>query len=163
VPIEISGSDLAPYFNSANLIFSGIDVADYELRKVLPEGPCSICVEVIDFSNPNQSVLANTACSQVWFSLNDPPLLNTPFCGNVITPTDPQQLIFSWTPLHMNSPNSLGTQYVFELFEIRPNDADPNQVVNSTLPILCKSQIRLTLITELLNRNCKQEWNMYGE
>ena len=135
VPIEISGSDLAPYFNSANLIFSGIDVADYELRKVLPEGPCSICVEVIDFSNPNQSVLANTACSQVWFSLNDPPLLNTPFCGNVITPTDPQQLIFSWTPLHMNSPNSLGTQYVFELFEIRPNDADPNQVVNSTLPI----------------------------
>lgn len=134
-PVEISGSDLAPYLATENLIFSGIDVADYQLRKVLPEGPCQICVEVIDFSNPNQPVLSNPACTQVWFSLNDPPLLNTPFCGTQITPTDPQQLIFSWTPLHMNSLHSAGTQYVFELFEIRPDGADPNQVVNSTLPI----------------------------
>ncbi len=134
-PVEISGSDLAPYLSSQNLLFSGIDVADYEIRKVLPEGPCQICVEVIDFSNPNQAVLSNPACTQVWFSLNDPPLLNTPFCGNQITPTDPQQLIFSWTPLHMNSLHSAGTNYVFELFEIRPDGADPNQVVNSSLPI----------------------------
>ncbi|MBK6952873.1 MAG: fibronectin type III domain-containing protein [Crocinitomicaceae bacterium] len=134
-PVEISGSDLAPYLSSQNLLFSGIDVADYEIRKVLPEGPCQICVEVIDFSNPNQAVLSNPACTQVWFSLNDPPLLNTPFCGTQITPTDPQQLIFSWTPLHMNSMHSSGTQYVFELFEIRPDGADPNQVVNSSLPI----------------------------
>ncbi|MBK6525566.1 MAG: fibronectin type III domain-containing protein [Crocinitomicaceae bacterium] len=110
-------------------------LADYEIRKVLPEGPCQICVDVIDFSNPNQAVLSNPACTQVWFSLNDPPLLNTPFCGNQITPTDPQQLIFSWTPLHMNSLHSAGTNYVFELFEIRPDGADPNQVVNSSLPI----------------------------
>ena len=135
VPVEISGSDLAPYLNSQNLLFSGIDVADYEQRKILPEGPCKICVEVVDFSNPNQSILSNPACTQVWFSLNDPPLLNTPFCGNQLAPLDPQAVIFSWTPLHMNSLHSVGTQYVFELFEIRPNDADPNQVVHSSLPI----------------------------
>jgi len=134
-PLEISGSDLAPYLATQNLLFSGIDVADYDQRKVLPEGPCQICVEVIDFSNPNQAVLSNPACSQVWFSLNDPPLTNTPFCGNEITPSDPQQIIFSWSPLHMNSLHSAGTQYTFELFEIRPDGADPNQVVNSSLPI----------------------------
>jgi hypothetical protein len=55
-PVEISGSDLAPYLSSQNLLFSGIDVADYEIRKVLPEGPCQICVEVIDFSNPNSTL-----------------------------------------------------------------------------------------------------------
>jgi hypothetical protein len=33
----------------------------------------------------------------------------------------------------MNSLHSAGTQYVFELFEIRPDGADPNQVVNSSL------------------------------
>jgi hypothetical protein len=93
-PLEISGSDLAPYLATQNLLFSGIDVVDYDQRKVLPEGPCQICVEVIDFSNPNQVVLSNPACSQVWFSLNDPPLLNTPFCGNEIAPSDPQQLFF---------------------------------------------------------------------
>lgn len=134
-PVEISGSDLAPYLSSQNLTFTGIDVTDYELRKVLPEGPCQICVEVIDFSNPNQAVLSNPACTQVWFSFNDPPLLNTPFCGTQITPSDPQQIIFSWSPLHMNSLHSAGTQYVFELFEIRPDGADANQVVNSSLPI----------------------------
>lgn len=134
-PLEISGSDLAPYLATQNLLFSGIDVADYDQRKVLPEGPCQICVEVIDFSNPNQAVLSNPACSQVWFSLNDPPLTNTPFCGNEITTSDPQQIIFSWSPLHMNSLHSAGTQYTFELFEIRPDGADPNQVVNSSLPI----------------------------
>src|SRR5690606_23190089 len=106
VPTEISGSDLAPYLQTENLLFSGIDINDYQQRKILPEGPCEICVEVIDFSNPNQAVLSNPACTQVWFSLNDPPLLNTPFCGNEITPTDPQQMIFSWSPLHMNSLHS---------------------------------------------------------
>lgn len=135
VPVELSGSDLAPYLASQNLLFSGVDVADYELRKVLPEGPCQLCVEVIDFANPNQAVLSNPACTPVWFSLNDPPLLNTPFCGNQIAPTDPQGILFSWTPLHMNSLHSAGTNYVFELFEIRPNGADPNQVVNASLPI----------------------------
>jgi hypothetical protein len=134
-PLEISGSDLAPYLATQNLLFSGIDVVDYDQRKVLPEGPCQICVEVIDFSNPNQVVLSNPACSQVWFSLNDPPLTNTPFCGNEIATSDPQQIIFSWSPLHMNSLHSAGTQYTFELFEIRPDGADPNQVVNSSLPI----------------------------
>ncbi|MBK7129120.1 MAG: fibronectin type III domain-containing protein [Crocinitomicaceae bacterium] len=136
VPVEISGSDLAPYLSTENLIFSGIDQTQYQLHKTLPEGPCMICVEVIDFTNPNQPVLSGpNACTQVWFSLNDPPLLNTPFCGNEISPTDPQQIVFSWSPLHMNSINSSGTQYVFELFEIRPDGADPNQVVNSSLPI----------------------------
>ena len=135
VPVEISGSDLAPYLSTSNLTFSGINIADYELRKVLPEGPCSICVEVVDYSNPNQSLLGNLACAQAWFSLNDPPLLNTPICGNEIPPSYPQNLIFSWTPISMGSPYGLSTEYDFELFEIRPEGGDPNMIVNSTLPI----------------------------
>ncbi|MBN4072962.1 fibronectin type III domain-containing protein [Crocinitomix catalasitica] len=136
VPVEISGSDLSPYLMSSNLIFTGIDPVDYELRKVLPEGPVTVCAEIIDYSGPNQSVLSNNSCTQAWFSLFDPPLLNLPFCGTQITPTDPQNVLFSWTPLHMSSPYSIaGTEYTFELYELRPDDADPNQVVNSSLPI----------------------------
>jgi hypothetical protein len=66
-------------------------------------------------------------------------LLNTPFCGSEITPTDPQGILFSWTPLHMASPLSGSTEYEFELFEIRPNEGDPNVVVNSTLPIFSQT------------------------
>ena len=135
VPVEISGSDLAPYLSTANLVFSGLNPATYELSKILPEGPASICVEVVDVTSANQPTVGNPACAQTWFSLYDPPLLNTPFCGSEITPTDPKGILFSWTPLHMASPLSGSTEYEFELFEIRPNEGDPNVVVNSTLPI----------------------------
>jgi hypothetical protein len=139
VPVEISGSDLAPYLSTANLVFSGLNPATYELSKILPEGPASICVEVVDVTSANQPVVGNPACAQTWFSLYDPPLLNTPFCGSEITPTDPQGILFSWTPLHMASPLSGSTEYEFELFEIRPNEGDPNVVVNSTLPIFSQT------------------------
>ncbi|MCH2236134.1 MAG: fibronectin type III domain-containing protein [Crocinitomicaceae bacterium] len=150
VPIEISGNDLAPYLSTSNLVFTGVNPIEYERTKVLPEGPTSICVEVIDYSNPNQSLLGNPACAQAWFSLNDPPLLNLPFCGSEIPATDPQNIVFSWTPLSMGSPFGPSTEYVFELFEVRPNYAgassgegddatgaatDPNVIVTSTLPI----------------------------
>ncbi|MBD3636470.1 MAG: DNA/RNA non-specific endonuclease [Crocinitomicaceae bacterium] len=135
VPVEISGADLAPYLATSNLQISGMDVAQYEQSKVLPEGPASICVQVVD-ANSNGTVIGNPACASTWFALYDPPLLNMPFCGTQVEPTDPQQVIFSWTPLHMASPNAGQTEYVFELFELRPDaNADPNQVVNSTLPI----------------------------
>ena len=135
VPVEVSGSDLAPYLATQNLNISGLNVANYEQTKILPEGPATICVEVIDFNSANQSVIGNPTCTQSWFSLYDPPLLNTPFCGVEIQPTNPQQILFSWTPLHMASPNGGQSEYIFELFEIRPEGADPNQIVNSTLPI----------------------------
>jgi hypothetical protein len=139
VPVEISGSDLAPYLSTANLVFSGLNPATYEVSKILPEGPASICVEVVDVTSANQPTVGNPACAQTWFSLYDPPLLNTPFCGSEITPTDPQGILFSWTPLHMASPLSGSTEYEFELFEIRPNEGDPNVVVNSTLPIFSQT------------------------
>jgi hypothetical protein len=135
IPIEVSGSLLAPYLNTANLNFSGIDVARYESSKILPEGPATICVEVVNFSGVNQTLLANVSCAQTWFSLYDPPLVNLPFCGAEVTETDPQAVLFSWTPLHMGSPFAGATEYIFELFEIRPDESDPNLVVNTSLPI----------------------------
>ena len=135
IPVEISGADLAPYLATENLIFSGLSPADYEISKVLPEGPATICVEVVDVTSAGQPTVGNPACAQTWFSLYDPPLLNLPFCGSEILPTDPQNVLFSWTPLHMGSPLAGATSYQFELFEIRPEMGDPNVVVESTLPI----------------------------
>jgi hypothetical protein len=135
MPVEISGADLAPYLATENLVFSGLNAVDYELNKVLPEGPASICVEVVDVTSAGQAIVGNAACGQTWFSLYDPPLLNLPFCGTELTTTEPQTVLFSWTPLHMASPLAGLTEYVFELYEIRPEMGDPNVVVESTLPI----------------------------
>lgn len=143
VPTEVSGADLAPYLNTNNLLFSGLDKVQYEESKMLPEGPATICVEVVD--PISGAVLGNPACAQSWFSLYDPPLLNLPFCGDEISVFDPQQIIFNWTPLHMASVNNGFTEYVFELYELRPENADPNQVVNGTLPIFIQVTNQTTL------------------
>ncbi|UKN01171.1 fibronectin type III domain-containing protein [Paracrocinitomix mangrovi] len=134
VPMEVSGSMLAPYLSSDNLQFlQGIDKAQYEATQLLPEGLANVCVEVINAENANQAVLSNPACGQYWFALYDPPLLNLPFCGDEVTPTDPQQIMFSWSPLHMVNPTSAATEYVFEIVEITPANEgiDPNFAFSS--------------------------------
>jgi hypothetical protein len=52
IPMEISGSDLFNLLNTQNLDFSGITKAQYEQKKVLPEGFYSICVTAYDYNNP---------------------------------------------------------------------------------------------------------------
>lgn len=136
IPVQITGSELAFYLSSTNLDFTGLSVAQYETKKVLPEGMYSVCVQVLDYYNPSNLVLANNACASAWFTLQSPPLLNTPFCGTQITPTDPQMVLFNWSPLSMSWAGALtSTEYEFSLYEIRPADANPNVVITTTLPI----------------------------
>ncbi len=73
VPLQLSGFDLAPYLLTQNLQFSGVNPNNYETRKVLPEGPYTICVSVYDYYHPNQVLVSNVACVQAWFSLQEPP------------------------------------------------------------------------------------------
>ena len=48
----------------------------------------------------------------------------------------PQQVLFSWTPRNTASPNSaLNTEYELSLYEVRPEDANPNDIVLSTPPV----------------------------
>ena len=137
VPFLLSGADLAPYLNSNNLDFIGINQSQYEQRMALPEGYYSICVKAYDYYNTGNIQVSNESCSQAWFMLSDPPFLNLPQCGKYITPQNPQNILFQWTPMNMSSPNSAAnTEYEFALWEVRPDSsANPNQVVLSTAPI----------------------------
>ncbi|MEZ4938956.1 MAG: fibronectin type III domain-containing protein [Crocinitomicaceae bacterium] len=134
LPVVLSGQDLSPYLSIENLSFSGMDPNYYQTHKSLPEGPCKVCVEVIDYNNPYQVILGNLNCQFIWFSLYDPPIINLPFCGDVVPKSTPQFLQFNWTPLHVDLDLFQPTIYQFELFEIRPEGMDPNAIVQSTLP-----------------------------
>jgi len=136
IPYVFSGSDLAPYLNSKNLDFVGINQYQYDKGKTLPEGHYSICVKAYDYYLSNTQV-SNESCAQAWFTLSDPPFLNMPFCNSIVTPLTPQNIVFQWTPMNMGSPNSaFNTEYDFELWEMRPDSTvDPNQLVLSTSPI----------------------------
>jgi hypothetical protein len=135
-PQLITSIDLAPYLQTQNLDFTGINAADYELKKILPEGYYSICIRAVDYYNVNYTQLSNESCNNAWFFLNDPPFLNYPSCEMEIDPVTPQLIIFQWTAMNLNSPNSvLGTEYDFELFELRPNGGIPNNIVQNSAPI----------------------------
>lgn len=135
-PQLITSIDLAPYLQTQNLDFTGINAADYELKKILPEGYYSICIRAVDYYNVNYTQVSNESCNNAWFFLNDPPFLNYPSCEMEIDPVTPQLIIFQWTAMNLNSPNSvLGTEYDFELFELRPNGGIPNNIVQNSAPI----------------------------
>lgn len=136
-PLLLSGNDLAPYLNANNLDFVGINQNQYQQRMSLPEGYYSICVKAYDYNNSTPIQLSNEACAQAWFTLSDPPYLNLPLCGSYLTPLNPQNIVFQWTPVNLGSPlSALNTEYEFALYECRPDsNANPNQIVLSTSPI----------------------------
>ncbi|MDP3567391.1 fibronectin type III domain-containing protein [Sediminibacterium sp.] len=136
-PLLLSSIDLAPYLNSNNLDFIGINQNQYEQRMALPEGYYSICVKAYDYYNSTNIQVSNEACAQAWFTLSDPPFLNLPLCSSIVVPQTPQNIIFQWTPMNLGSPLSAGnTEYEFALWEMRPDsNANPNQLVLSAQPV----------------------------
>ena len=136
-PILLSGADLAPYLTSNNLDFIGINQSQYEQRMALPEGYYSICITAYDYYSGTPVQVSNEACAQGWFILSNPPLLNLPLCNAVVTPLQPQNIFFNWTPVNLGSPNSsFNTSYLFELWEMRPDSTvNPNQLVQNTQPV----------------------------
>lgn len=135
-PLQLSGSDLSGLLNSNNLDFSGISKSQYELRKVLPEGFYKICFTAYDNNNPVQIKVSNESCAMGWMVLSDPPFLNTPVCNSTVTITNPQNMMFSWTPMNMSSPNSAAnTEYEFSLYEVRPDGQNPNSIIQTLPPV----------------------------
>jgi hypothetical protein len=134
LPEYFSGADLSEYLEPTNLLFSGsYSRSDYMRSGRLPEGVYRICVEVVETLRGQTVALAS--CQTAWLMLGEPPLLNLPENHSVPVATEPQQLLFQWTPLHTASPNSaFSTQYHFRLYELWPEDRDPEELVRSSQP-----------------------------
>lgn len=165
-PLLLSGNDLAPYLNTSNLDFIGINQSQYQQKMALPEGYYSICIKAYDYYNQTPIQISNEACAQAWFTLSDPPYLNLPICNTAITPLTPQSVIFQWTPVNLASPNSaLSTEYEFSLYECRPDSTvNPNQLVLSVAPIFSittqQTFYNYTLVDPPLNLYMKYVWRV---
>ena len=165
-PLLLSSIDLAPYLNSNNLDFVGINQNQYEQRMALPEGYYSICVKAYDYYNNTTIQVSNEACALAWFTLSDPPFLNLPLCNSVVKPQEPQNVIFQWTPMNLGSPlSAMNTEYEFALWEMRPDsNANPNQLVLSTTPVFSTTTQQTFInygITETpLNLYMKYVWRV---
>ena len=131
VPELFTGADLTSYFNPDHLDFTGITRAAFKRSGQLPEGFYTFTLEVLEY---NRNVrISNQSISYAWIVLNDPPLLNTPFNGDKLIATDPQNIMFSWTPRHTASPNAaFSTEYEFRLVELYPGQTNPDIAIRSS-------------------------------
>jgi hypothetical protein len=135
IPLRLTGAELAPYLAAENLDISGINrTAFVRGGQALPEGLYQVCVEVYEYYRNER--ISNQACAMAWMILNEPPMLNLPLSQEKLRATEPQNLVFQWTPRHTGSPNAaFSTEYEFSLVEIWPENRNPNDAILSTAPI----------------------------
>ncbi|WP_113637147.1 fibronectin type III domain-containing protein [Nubsella zeaxanthinifaciens] len=130
-----SGSELASYLNPQNLVFQGID--ETEIRRnggKLPEGLYRFTIEVQDYYR--RTVVSNAALAVMPIFLAYPPIINLPLNGSRVTATEPQNVIFQWTPRNAASTSSAyNTAYNVKLVEIIPAGRDANDAIRSSRPI----------------------------
>lgn len=126
VPLVLTQTDLAPYFQFENI--SGISGNAY--GKVLAEGSYSVCYEVIDVLSGN-TLSARTCAAAIVFQ-NEPPLLVMPYNRAHVEEKNPQNIVFQWTPRHLNVTN---VEYQLDIVEVWDNQVDPQQAFLSSPPV----------------------------
>lgn len=112
--VMLTGFELSEYLSMNNLVA----INGYTKTGTLPEGLNSICIEVLDFHRPDV-VLSRKACGSGYAILNDPPFPQLPICEGEVHFQDAQNIVFTWLPMHLGSPNPVGSvQYNFRLVRV---------------------------------------------
>jgi len=137
MPLVLAQSELAPYFNYENIM--GISPQGY--GQAIPEGVYQFCYEVIDVLTGNR--LSRKTCSRAVIFKNEPPFLISPRNKTNITEHNPQNIVFQWTPRHINVSN---VEYEISLVEIWDNGIDPQAAFLSSPPIFQTTTTATTYI-----------------
>lgn len=131
IPEMLTGPDLSGYLNPNNLDFLGTTQQAFMRTGMFPEGFYTFKIEVLDYVR--NVVVSNAGLGNAFIILNDPPLINLPFNNDKVIATDPQNIIFSWTPRHSASPNAaFSTEYEFTLVELYPANRNPNDAIRAS-------------------------------
>ena len=134
LPLTLQNEDLAAYLDPKNLSFQGITRQQFEQTGALPEGLYEISWQVYDFRRTEVS-LSNQASTTAWIMLNNPPIINTPLAAEKLTPREPQNVRFSWQQGGALLNGGFTTEYSLELYEMREEGRDPNEIVRGTSPV----------------------------
>ncbi|MEM1216156.1 MAG: hypothetical protein AAGJ82_10750, partial [Bacteroidota bacterium] len=131
VPIVLAGGEVREFrFSELRSLYGDVGPDDFVLEGIdyeavvrnesLPEGLYSLCVEALDFvTNELLSFTGNCAFFPV--IVYDPPIVIYPSQNDLLLPTQPQNIIFTWTPTGL--PTST-------LYRLQLVNADDYQFVN---------------------------------
>ncbi|MFD0962908.1 fibronectin type III domain-containing protein [Pseudofulvibacter geojedonensis] len=137
ISLRLSNLDLRPYFNQNNLL--GLPAGQY--NQPLPDGLYNFCFEVYDALSGQR--ISQKSCLLAFLVLNDPPILNVPFRGDVVTAQNPQNIVFNWTPRHLNA---TAVQYEFIIKELWDTGIDPQAAFLSSPPLHEETTFATTLL-----------------
>ncbi|MBW1295822.1 fibronectin type III domain-containing protein [Aquimarina litoralis] len=126
IPLNLTITELAPYFEQQNL--QGISSVQY--NSPLPDGSYRFCFEVFDAFTGNR--LSSKNCASIFLINNDPPFLNKPDNEAKISEQNPTNIIFQWTPRHINVPN---VSYEFSIVEVWDPYIDPQAIFVASPPL----------------------------
>lgn len=132
--IDFSSAETKSYFDANNVTLVGITKAQLIQNQALPEGAYTICVKALDYNTSQPLSVDGQGCSAPFLvSYIDPCMLTQPLCNGDVTQTEPQNILFTWTP-PATAPGNL--QYEFTLKEV-PNNLNPNDVIkNAAFPVV---------------------------
>ncbi|WP_168796365.1 fibronectin type III domain-containing protein [Flagellimonas onchidii] len=137
INLRLTILDLGPYFALNNLV----GIAPHQYGRPLPEGRYDFCFEVYDSFSGQR--ISQKSCTSIFLMLNDPPLLNVPGRGDLVTMQDPQNILFNWTPRHINAP---AVQYEFTLKELWDTGMDPQAAFLASPPLYQTTTFANTLL-----------------
>ena len=137
IPLQLTIAELAPYFERQNL--QGISSAQY--NSSLPDGSYQFCFDVFDVRTGNR--MSRTSCATIFLITNDPPFLNKPENESRITEHTPTNILFQWTPRHINVPN---VSYEFSIVEVWDTYINPQAIFVSSPPLYQETTTNTTLL-----------------
>ncbi|WP_240905184.1 deaminase domain-containing protein [Flagellimonas oceani] len=126
IPTVLEHTQLAPYFEFGNL--TGITPNVY--GSPIPDGVYQVCFQVFDVLTGKR--LSNNACTAINVFKNSPPILVLPENGSDIVERSPQNIVFQWTPRHINVSQ---VEYELSLVEIWDNALDPQAAFLGSTPM----------------------------
>lgn len=112
VPVQMISTDLSPYFDLNNLVFSGITKQQYLDAGGLPDGLYNFCFEAVDYDRFSEDPASARSCALINAVVNDPPVVLSPI-GSTLT-SEPQQLAIQWQAMHAGT---FPTEYDVQIFE----------------------------------------------
>jgi TANFOR domain-containing protein len=147
--IDFSSNETKSYFDAENVVLVGITKAALIQNQALPEGTYTICVKAFDYNTGAPLSMDGQGCTAPFLiSYIDPCMLIQPTCNSEIQKSNPQNILFTWSP-PATAPGNI--KYEFTL-KVVPNNLNPNDVIkNPAFPVIFSTSV--TSVTSLLYTN----------
>lgn len=129
--LNLAGTELQQYFNSNSLQLNGISQQEL-INGNVPEGIYQLCLQAIDYETLQPLSLGEPVGCSLPFPVVfvQPPITIAPACSSEVVSTNPQSIMFTWTP-PIGILQGSNLQYRIKVAEL-PEGGNPLQVLQST-------------------------------